>query len=155
MAQIREDYVSFEIAKLLKEKGFDSDEVGCHGGFYSERCYESGHGIITQSGQEVDIVYDDLTNSDLDYDEYLRPTLQMAMKWLREVHKLVICAEIGNENSKGNTDYSNPDRWYWFFDITNEKGVVIDTESDFVLNEYTTYEEACEAGIKYCLKHLI
>ena len=77
------------------------------------------------------------------------------MKWLREVHKLVICAEIGNENYTGNTDYSNPDIWYWFFDITNERGVVIDTESDFVLNEYTTYEEACEAGIKYCLENLI
>ena len=152
---ITEDYVSFEIAKLLKEKGFDSDEVGCNGGFYSERCYQSGYGVKTQSGQEVGIVYDDLTNSDLDYDEYLRPTLQMAMKWLREVHKLVICAEIGNENYTGNTDYSNPDIWYWFFDITNEKGVVIDTESDFVLNEYTTYEEACEAGIKYCLENLI
>ena len=44
---ITEDYVSFETAKLLKEKGFDSDEVGRLGGFYSERCYESGHGITT------------------------------------------------------------------------------------------------------------
>ena len=82
-------------------------------------------------------------------------TLQMAMKWLREVHKLVITVSIGNENNKGNTDYSNPDRWFYFFDITNEKGVVIDTEYDPLSNEFPTYEEACEAAIKYCLEHLI
>ena len=136
---ITEDYVSFETAKLLKEKGFDT--------------------VVRHYYQKID---DDITYHIGDFLNwnvfdmwYSMPTLQMAMKWLREVHKLVICAEIGNENYTGNTDYSNPDIWYWFFDITNEKGVVIDTESDFVLNEYATYEEACEAGIKYCLENLI
>ena len=140
MVQIAEDYVSFEIAKLLREKGFDWECISYY---------------FNEEPDDVQYSFCGETNSIWESRCCSAPTLQMAMKWLREVHKLVICAEIGNENFKGNTDYSNPDIWHWFFDITNEKGVVIDTESDFVLNEYTTYEEACEAGIKYCLENLI
>lgn len=135
---ITEDYVSFETAKLLKEKGFDAD---------IDLWYNSDGEIFH------------LYHYDYNATKYFAcvqcPTLQMVMKWLREVYNLVICPEIGNENDKGNTDYYNPDRWWWFFDITNEKGVVIDAESDFILNEYSSYEEACEAAINYCLKNLI
>lgn len=130
---ITEDYVSFEIAKLLKEKGFDSGEVGDHGGYYSERCYESGHGVKTKSGQEVGIVYDDLTNSELDYDEYLRPTLQMAMKWLRTKN---IFIDIFHYNSK-----IAPFVWVIFaYNVLTPQRV-------------DTYEEAEEAAIKYVLEN--
>lgn len=142
MAAIKEDYVSFEIAKLLKEKGFDE---GCSF-------------VVNAISKGVMPVSWPTTNSDIEDEKaslIALPTLQMAMKWLREVHKLVITVSIGNENNKGNTDYSNPDRWFYFFDITNEKGVVIDTEYDPLSNEFPTYEEACEAAIKYCLEHLI
>lgn len=140
---ITEDYVSFETAKLLKEKGFDENtSVNYFIGDDKPRGCIVGEMIYHKRAEE-------------DIHLIACPTLQMAMKWLREVHKLVICVEIGNENFKGNTDYSNPDRWFWFFVITNEKGVVIDAERDFVFNEYTTNEEACDAAIKYCLENLI
>lgn len=139
MATIEEDYVNFETAKLLKEKGFDSDEVGCLGGFYSERCYAYGHGIKTQSGQEVGIVYDDLRNCDLDYDEYLRPTQAMAMKWLREVHKIFIEPKMSK----------NTFLWGYRVSISNGSTVCFHT------NIFNEYEEACEAAIKYCLENLI
>ena len=141
MATIKEDYVSFETAKLLKEKGFDSDEVGCLGGFYSERCYESGHGIITQSGQEVGIVYDDLRNCDLDYDEYLRPTQAMAMKWLREVHNVFISI-IYNKDGVFIADVKSP--------VSG-----IDCWVDNKHNCWFKYEEAAEEAIKFCLERLI
>lgn len=143
MATITEDYVSFEVAKLLKEKGFDSDKVGCYGGFYSERYYESGHGIKTQSGQEVGIVYDDLTNSDLEHDEYLRPTQQMAMRWLREKHFLHIDITIMNGGS-------------WAYSIEDISipydGGIIEKHWD---RGYSSYEKAVETAIKYCLENLI
>ncbi len=148
---ITEDYVSFEVAKLLKEKGYDWVESP----FYSEQDrdewrYNNSYEIPNPTYNK-DIPFDSETQT------MVAPhiSIQMAMKWLRKVHNLVICAEIGNENNKGNTDYYNPDRWYWFFDITNEKGVLIDSESDFILNEYSSYEEACEDAIKYCLENLI
>ena len=140
MATITEDYVSFETAKLLKEKGFDSNEVGCHGGFYSERCYEFGHGIKTQSGQEVGIVSDDLTNSELEHDEYLRPTLQMAMKWLRKVHKIHIAIYPYGEYYCDN----------YQFDVYRNNNFVVSKDEGYI-----TYEEACESAIKYCLENLI
>lgn len=148
---IQEDYVSFETVKLLKEKGFNSEEVGCHGGFYSERCYESGYGIITESGKEVGLVYDDLTNCDLDYDEYLRPTLQMAMKWLRKVHNIHIEVRITNHSLSSFIDVP---RYYWI--IVNAKEVKwMDESTAHKPMSYETVEEACEAAIKYCLENLI
>ena len=148
---ITEDYVSFETAKLLKEKGFDWDWSP----FYSEQDKDewnkNNNYNIPNPNYDATIPFD----SEILKVVIPHVSLQMAMKWLRKVHNLVICVEIGNENNNGNTDYSNPDRWYWFFDITNEKGVVIDPECDYILSEYSTYEEACEAAIKYCLENLI
>ena len=138
---ITEDYVSFEVAKLLKEKGFDSDEVGGLGGFYSESCYESGHGITTQSGQEVGIVYDDLTNADLEHDEYLRPTHQMAMKWLREVHNLHVW--IGHSAYKVLS---------WYYEI---HGISDGKVKHIGGIQCGSYEEVVEAALKYSLENLI
>ena len=139
---IQEAYVSFETAKLLREKGFDEDIDLWYdekGDKFFKYHYEIKKDWRVRQNQQV----------------YQCPTQQMAMRWLREVHNIVICAEIGNENDKGNTNYSNPDRWHWFFDLTNEKGVVIEPESDYILNEFDSYEDAVEAAIKYCLTNLI
>lgn len=82
---ITEDYVSFETAKLLKEKGFD-EECSC---FYNNIDYGT-------PGLEVDgqLYY---KNSALDDEEYATPTLQMAMKWLRTKN---IFIDIYHYNSK-------------------------------------------------------
>lgn len=67
---LTEDYCSFEIAKLLKEKGFDGECIGCY----------------WDSKKTFDINYEPLSYSDGDLrDEVIiAPTHQMAMKWLRE-----------------------------------------------------------------------
>lgn len=67
---ITEDYCSFELSKLLKEKGFDGRCVGCY----------------WDSKKILNIHYELLSYSDGDLrDEViLAPTHQMAMKWLRE-----------------------------------------------------------------------
>ena len=132
---LTEQYVSYGTAKLLEEKGFD---VQCGNAYYN--------GIL------VDYT---LFGMCLGGEFIYAPTQQMAMRWLREAHNIVICAELANENDKGNTDYTNPDRWHWFFDLTNEKGVVIAPESDYILNEFDSYEDAVEAAIQYCLTNLI
>ena len=139
MATILEDYVSFETAKLLKEKGFDE----------SIRCWYDNFQDFHEEGVRM-------CNTDCLPPTIMCPTLQMAMKWLREVHGIVICVSILNENNKGNDDYSNPDRWWYFFDIINAKGVYNEElQPNPLSNEYSTYEEAAEAAIKYCLENLI
>jgi hypothetical protein len=102
---ITEDYVSFETAKLLKEKGFSEKVISF---------YPPG--------------------------DIQRPTLQMAMKWLREVHKIFIHIAILNEPS------------CWLVDIQDIKnnGTIYPVEKGF-----PNYEEACEGAIKCCLENLI
>ena len=129
MAQITEDYVSFETAKLLKEKGFD------------EPCYAYWHEdenrlIISQSMYAIQ----NITNPC--FFGPAAPTLQMAMKWLREVHNIHFLLSPFF-TKEGNVVYS--------INVLDKEmvGSLYDN-----LNE-NTYEEACDAAVKYCLTELI
>lgn len=124
---ITEDYVSFEIAKLLKEKEFD---VPCIGR-YSVRSKEF-HLDCTRLCNNGGLF------------EFSAPTFQMAMKWIREVHKCY----IHNVPFYQDLNYSEPPKWLLAVD---SKGMPYPT----INNHFNTYEEACEAAIKYCLTNLI
>lgn len=66
---ITEDYVSYEIAKLLKEKGFD---IECNTAYYN--------------GSLIDYTLYGFCDGEL----INCPTHQMAMKWLRRIHNINI-----------------------------------------------------------------
>ena len=118
---ITEDFVSFETAKLLKEKGFD-ETVRC---FYDI---------------QTEILCDNCVKTKNSYTESIAaPTLQMALKWLREVHTIII--ELHHQHRK---------EWYAIVSSENPLGIGVYTTS--TLN---TYEQAAEAAIKYCLENLI
>ena len=137
MATIKEDYVSFETSKLLKEKGFDQN---CATYYLDGQVWRHYHGEVIPKDKQI----------------YAAPTQAIAMKWLREVHNIVIGVNVLNENNRGNTDYSNPDRWWYFWEFTDTKGVYKEElQPDPLSNEYSTYEDAAEAAIKYCLENLI
>ena len=140
---ITEDYVSFDVAKLLKEKGFN--EL-C-------RCVYSPEGVFHKSNRTN--IYDYYDNALLDEvgnsDYFLAPTQALVMKWLREVHNIHINLDIHwlyFANSKG---------WMYVIERILENGVeYIDSKGDE--NDktfYSTYEEAAEAAIKYCLENLV
>lgn len=74
---IEEAYVSFETAKLLKEKGFDNE---CSGYYDQER--------VLQRLSACSIK--DTLRSPFYFDCIPAPTQQMAMRWLREVHDIKI-----------------------------------------------------------------
>lgn len=129
---LTEDYVDFETAKLLKEKGFD------------ELCifkYNS-EGVRMKAG----VAIDEWQNSELDDNEYSCPSQSMAMRWLREVHKLAFI--ISPQWAEG--DMRNPCRWYW--EIRGLEDIGLDVYSNPLCN---TYEEAVEAACIYSLKNLI
>ena len=141
MATITEDYVSFETAKLLKEKGFNENtehkiwyvikqfSTGCH---WNSCTYKVGD-----------------TTREYDGDCCIpMPTLQMAMKWLREVHNLFIQICI-----IPHTTITIEQKYYFFTIHKNRRTLAF--RKDFPSGYYFTYEEACEAAIKYCLKVLI
>ena len=127
---ITEDYVSFEVAKLLKEKGFD---IPCEY-FYVDGKLVKSHGYDC-NWNEGESLYTDYKN------ECSAPTLQMVMKWLREVHNKYIEISI--------------DRAHNFEGIVF-RPAIYDGELDCLWEyNFLTYEQACEAGIKYCLENLI
>ena len=119
---ITEDYVPFETARLLKEKGFNEE---CKTYFISDN--------------EIALIpiKRDFNNHGI----YLSaPTLQMAMKWLREVHGLFI--SIGNDD----LDYN-----WQIIDVKNRTDNLDPTCLTESYAGYVTYEDAIEAAIKYCL----
>ena len=129
---ITEDYVSFETSKLLKEKGFDEN---CRA--YYKVFPESRIAAIYHSSENRGVSEDDPN-------EILCPTLQMAMKWLREVHKLHIailwdCGAYIGKNS-----------FYYHIDRMDN-----DENKGYNKIGFDSNEEACEAAIKYCLENLI
>lgn len=120
----QEDYVSFEIAKLLKEKGFDCPSY-CH--------YRLNNGELCNFNTNC--------NTNLNQNDYITaPTIQMTMDWLREYHGLWI-----------DIDPLTSYRWIWSIWFMNEP----DKKMGETLQSISTYKEACEAAIKYCLEHLI
>ena len=144
MATITEDFVSFETAKLLKEKGFDVPVKN----YFSLNKDAILHNLDKKYGAKKNWNAHEICIS--------RPSQSIALKWLREVHNILIGVNVLNENNKGNTDYSNPDRWWYFWEFTDTKGVYKEElQPDPLSNEYSTYEEAAEAAIKYCLENLI
>ena len=126
MATITEDYVSFETAKLLKEKGFDI--------------------VVRYYYQKID---DDITYHIGDFRNwnvhdmwYSMPTHQMAMRWLREEHNIHIdiC--------------SIWDILHWLYQVfVITPRTARNPYVDKIL--YTSYEQAIEAAILYTLKNLI
>ena len=68
---IQEDYISFETAKLLKEKGFDE-------------CCIAVYSLQGQFNNPVSVF--SLRNNEFIY----APTLQMATKWVQETFNIVI-----------------------------------------------------------------
>ncbi len=122
---INEDYISFEVAKLLKEKGFD------------EPCLNR---YCTDGRFSTSILH--YKNSEINKDSYNAPTLQMAMKWLREVHKISI--EITSKGYLIDNDVEwecdiKAGRRLYFKHITCEK----------------SFESCANKAIKYCLENLI
>lgn len=125
---IEEDYVSFETAKLLKEKGFDipsfnPEEWPC--------CMYDEEGKL-QWGSYSD-------------DWCCRVTFQMTMKWLREVHNKHCDVGICK------------DGWFYdIFDTKVLTGDFYQEVKCYNSKEgFNSYEDAAEAAIKYCLENLI
>lgn len=135
---VTEDYVSYETAKLLKEKGFDWRESP----FYSEQDRDEWR--QNNSYTIPNMLYDPDLPFDSETLTMVAPhvSIQMAMKWLREVHKIAInigWGEVFEEN------------YQWWCIILNQNNGEILRENEY----HKTYEEACETAIRYCLENLI
>ena len=119
--------VTFETAKLAKEKGFDAlcyDAFNSKGNLYSngwcEYLYDNKVEIPFRSGV-------------LESKDVLAPTQSILAKWLREEHNIHL---IAYKNI-------NIDGYDWCY---------ITTDGITNINSYKTYEEAYEIGLQEALK---
>ena len=124
---IKEAYCSFEVSKLLKEKGFEGECIA-----YYSKYKDNNLNLYRWRNRQT---YVNIRNNSYT----LVPTHQMAMAWLREVYNIDII--IFHEKL--------PNDYYWariechpFTEFQQEP-------------EYKTYEDAVEAALKYCLKKII
>lgn len=135
MKQTTEDYVSYEIAKLLKEKKFG---LKCNTAYLE---FEDGR---VELRYEDKALYQEQTKVRYCVPALLAPSLYNVMKWLREVHKINIVIDVA----------SNDDNIYslWKFDIWNGNYSIIWGDKQ---EKFNSYEQAVEASLLYVLKNLI
>ena len=132
-----EDFVSFEIAKKLKEKGFTCkypfamyNELGVFHPLYTS--YDETLVNCTFGNREY-YDYDDFDDRDC-----VCPTISQVLKWLREEKTISVepCA----------TPYN-----CWFYMIKCKGEIKV----TYTGNKYKTYKAAAIAGIEYARDNLI
>lgn len=131
---ITEDYVSFEVAKLLKEKGFNEPTF----------TYYNNDGDLMNScnfcGSYTLGCFNNVKDKKVNC---AAPTYQMALKWLREKRGIAVTPFISS--------ILDNEKFLWNVEITVAK--TNDTYHQGWI--YEQYEEAVEKAIKYCLTNLI
>ena len=130
---ITEDYCSYEVAKLLKDKGFDG-LCYCHEFTDYEGNFTTYHTEYPENWNQSEPCVS-------------IPTLGMAMKWLREKKNILIYV-YPVINLPVKDDYT----FYWRWDGKKKRH---DAPHIGNKHNYESYEEAVEAAMKYCLENLI
>ena len=119
---ITDDYVSFETARLLKEAGFD---------WPCEKWFELKDGTPIEWGADA------RCNWNVSKDDFSRPTLSLAAKWLREENNIYV--EVIRKFT------------FWQFSLINLNPVCI---IKLTAGSFNTYEEALEEGLKEALERI-
>lgn len=152
---ITEDYVSFETAELLKENGFDEEVFGYYH-IWDRKINRPVWSIGTYIRSEAPHLY------------IKAPTIQIARKWIREKYNILFIVDYEYECDTTPYyfkiyrlgEYGKPER-------VAIKGVSYDKDNNATEHiigycnwerskgDYSTYEEACESALKYCLENLI
>ena len=130
-----ECYVSLEVAKLLKEAGFDWEVQS----YYSKLARKQGRLLWLTCGCKYK------ENININQNRYSAPTLDVAQRWLREVKNIQIIASP-LAGSKNWTPLIAKDFWLLHEGIS---GIALTPEN------FDTYEEALEAGIKKALELIL
>lgn len=126
-----EDFVTFEIAKKLKEKDFNEP---CWNAINSFGCTYRNGWLEYLSEQEGEFI----VQNDLKQGDYLLPTISQVLKWLREEKDLhIVIPACFNKN-------------YWWEIRDFNRNI-----SEYSDAEYISYEEAALSGIEYALVDLI
>lgn len=128
-----EDFVTFEIAKKLKEKGFTLPKSEIIGKFDSDGLFHSQ-------------LYINFTET-MEFDEIIAPTISQVLEWLRKDKKILITI-IPQEKNLGYDTLC-----FGIYRITEDLYQPIYNGTINTLVD--SYEQVALAGIEYVLDNLI
>ena len=132
------EFVTFEIAKKLKEKKFP--QHWSNDDYIVENDYED----VFEVGYHYDRCF---------IPEHLptiaAPTISQVLKWLREDKKIDVLPQRGHISIDKNSKVTR----YYNVNIYFERSFACTLDNDE--QDYSTYEQAAIAGIEYILDNLI
>lgn len=128
-----EDFVSFEIAKKLEEKGF-KEKCLCHY-IRNDLIYNIESPIANNQLWFCHNQYDNIWHRD----NVDAPTISQVLKWLREKKKYYVYAAYGAVSKFR----------YVIIQLDNEDAKYT------IKRHYKTYEDAIMAGINYVINNII
>jgi hypothetical protein len=142
----QEAYCSFEVAKLLKEKGFPQEYNIYHSMVYNEEDYEDEYEIQRMITITKLVKAGTLSSYPIGVPEpkCYCPTHQMAMQWLRDEHDILITVL--------------PDKIHDTIALFWNVYIVTEKEYKWIFaggGVNMTYEELIEEALLYVLKTLI
>lgn len=146
---LSEDYVSFEIADLMRMKGFPQKRE--NSGYYAT---EMVYGITEQDDGTHHLCHQYPACYHFD-DHICAPTLQMAMKWLRLVHNILIVINGNPSDSLLYISIYKKDPYYDEWVPAESDTSLVYTGETIYEKNFKKYEDACEAAIKHCLTKII
>lgn len=128
-----EDFVSFELAQKLKEKGFKEQCLA----YYTK---DSGFYYNTSYGSDVENAFKSFNSrpNHICGKRIDAPTISQVLKWLRHEKGIHVCIALG--------EFSD-----WMYDVSRIDGNMLCKAED----DFKSYEQAALAGIEYVLDNLI
>ena len=135
-----ENFVSFELAKKLQEKGCCVKCLAFYTNVGILHCNES----LGSHETYMDLL--EMNNSQRGHGFiYDAPTIPQVLKWLREEKKIHVFVEIANSG------------WYYtvYPNVRWENGKLKSDKYLMSFKPNSSFEEASLAGILYCLDNLI
>lgn len=133
------DFVSLEVAKLLKEKGFDEECVAYYAGDKLAYICANTRGADVKMIENMSVIYKDCA--------VLAPTLSQAQKWLVEKHQIYVSVNMYGDSV--DVEGKKIEEWnYWGFEVYYTTSLYHICESH---EEYDSYEEALNDGISKAL----
>ncbi|MBR5476690.1 MAG: hypothetical protein IKV17_07730 [Bacteroidaceae bacterium] len=144
---MNEDFVPFELAVKLKEKGFKEQCIA----YYWEKINEHTPSFLVEDNMPEDglNILDLLSNHNrAEWSPFIdAPTISQVLKWLREEKNIFIVIAA-------NPTLSTKDKIAYYYQVySNSNGVT----SDYYESEecYTQWEDCAIDSIKYVLDNLI
>lgn len=149
---MKEQVISFDTAKLAKEKGFDIQnyETKYYLEYLEDEIFDDprkGHEITLKHKGDI-ICGRSPALVTVKYKSWLAPTQSLLQKWLREIHKIDIYIAgygLGYYPSLNNVPPSNQGNILYIdrrWNLTNKE----------MISDLKTYEEALEKGLQEALK---